>query len=571
MTIRSLLLAGAVFPFAFGQPVLGIDLARGDAPRLILAQAETECPEGTECVPSEEAPAAEEAQPEQGQNNRRQRRDQRRQDRQQQQQQGEQAPAEEPAAEEPAAEQPAAEQPAAEEPAAEEPPAEQPPAEQPPAEEPAAEETPAEQPAAEEPAAEQPAAEEPAAEEPAAEEAQPAEGGQSDRRQQRRRERQRQEQQTEQPAAEQQAPAAEQPAAEEAAPAGETTVEQQLEAQGDEQQAEQVRRLRRQLREERRRAESSEEVADEEDQPQDQADGAGEEAAADGDRQRRRDGGEVVERRGDRVIIREGDRIFVEPADRDDIERLLFGANDVKVERLRNGRTRTIVFRDNGSQIVTVRDRNGDIIRRTRITRDGREVVLIDNRERDVERPPLVIIRPPRIVDIPEDRYIVDLGRASRRELQEVLLAPPVQPLERQYTLEEVVRSEPLRSYVPRIDLDTITFEFGSATIGDDQVPAIIDLGEAMEAVLAEHPDEVYLVEGHTDAVGSEIDNLVLSDRRAEAVAVALSQNFDIPPENLVTEGYGEEYLKVPTQEPERANRRVTVRRITPLLESASQ
>ena len=33
------------------------------------------------------------------------------------------------------------------------------------------------------------------------------------------------------------------------------------------------------------------------------------------------------------------------------------------------------------------------------------------------------------------------------------------------------------------------------------------------------NPDEVFLVEGHTDAVGTEEDNLSLSDRRAEAVA----------------------------------------------------
>jgi len=33
-----------------------------------------------------------------------------------------------------------------------------------------------------------------------------------------------------------------------------------------------------------------------------------------------------------------------------------------------------------------------------------------------------------------------------------------------------------------------------------------------------------------------------------------------------VTQGYGEEQLKVPTDQSERQNRRVTVRRITPLL-----
>jgi outer membrane protein OmpA-like peptidoglycan-associated protein len=49
-------------------------------------------------------------------------------------------------------------------------------------------------------------------------------------------------------------------------------------------------------------------------------------------------------------------------------------------------------------------------------------------------------------------------------------------------------------------------------------------------------------------------------------VAIILTDTFGVPPENLVTQGYGEEFLKVPTAGPERLNRRVAVRRITPLL-----
>jgi OmpA-OmpF porin, OOP family len=72
-------------------------------------------------------------------------------------------------------------------------------------------------------------------------------------------------------------------------------------------------------------------------------------------------------------------------------------------------------------------------------------------------------------------------------------------------------------------------------------------------------------------SVGPDIDNLSLSDRRAESVALVLSQQFGVPAENLTTQGYGEQYLKVPTQGPERANRRVTMRRITPLLTGQNQ
>jgi OmpA family protein len=87
-----------------------------------------------------------------------------------------------------------------------------------------------------------------------------------------------------------------------------------------------------------------------------------------------------------------------------------------------------------------------------------------------------------------------------------------------------------------------------------------------MMRVVHRNPNEVFLIEGYTDAVGSNEDNLSLSDRRAESVAEVLSQQFQVPFENLTTQGYGEDYLKVPTNGPERLNRRVAVRRITPLL-----
>jgi outer membrane protein OmpA-like peptidoglycan-associated protein len=76
----------------------------------------------------------------------------------------------------------------------------------------------------------------------------------------------------------------------------------------------------------------------------------------------------------------------------------------------------------------------------------------------------------------------------------------------------------------------------------------------------------VFLIEGHTDAVGNDVDNLSLSDRRAQAAAELLTQQFQVPPENLTSQGYGKQFLKIPTDAPEPRNRRVTIRRITPLL-----
>ena len=130
----------------------------------------------------------------------------------------------------------------------------------------------------------------------------------------------------------------------------------------------------------------------------------------------------------------------------------------------------------------------------------------------------------------------------------------------------EVKRSARIRDKVRRIDMDTLTFEFGSASIPESEIPKLEGVANAMQKLLEKNPAETFLLEGHTDAVGSDNANLALSDKRAEAVAEALTNVFDIPPENLATQGYGEQYLKVNTQEREPENRRVAIRRVTPLV-----
>ena len=119
---------------------------------------------------------------------------------------------------------------------------------------------------------------------------------------------------------------------------------------------------------------------------------------------------------------------------------------------------------------------------------------------------------------------------------------------------------------MPRVDLD-VTFETGSWQLSPDQVERLAAVAAGLNRAIQRNPREVFMVEGHTDAVGADVDNLSLSDRRAESVAVALTEQFQVPAENLVTQGYGEQFLKVATDGPERANRRVAVRRITPLID----
>src|SRR5690606_19057112 len=74
------------------------------------------------------------------------------------------------------------------------------------------------------------------------------------------------------------------------------------------------------------------------------------------------------------------------------------------------------------------------------------------------------------------------------------------------------------------------------------------------------------LIEGHTDAVGSNAANLALSERRAESLKRVLVREFGVSPRMLETVGYGEEYLLVPTQKENWQNRRVTLRRVDEFL-----
>ncbi|CAM5331541.1 Peptidoglycan-associated lipoprotein [Mycolicibacterium aubagnense] len=285
-------------------------------------------------------------------------------------------------------------------------------------------------------------------------------------------------------------------------------------------------------------------------------------------RRPRPEGADIVKNFGDRTIIQFNNQIIVESNDRPRITR---DAQDVYYEDLPRGRTRETIVRDNGNQIITIRNRNGDIIRRSRITPDGHEYVLSYVDERYYEdinewRDPGDEL-PPIYIDIPRQEYILESEYVRSPDDYYVFLErPPVEKVKRLYSIDEVKRSARVRDIARRIDLDTLNFEFGSATIPESEVEKLQGVADAMQKLLAKNPAETFLIEGHTDAVGSDVANLALSDRRAEAVANALSSVFDVPPENLSTQGYGERYLKVKTQKPERENRRVAIRRITPLV-----
>jgi outer membrane protein OmpA-like peptidoglycan-associated protein len=281
-------------------------------------------------------------------------------------------------------------------------------------------------------------------------------------------------------------------------------------------------------------------------------------------RQQTQVGNQTVIREADRVIIREGGHDIIR---HDEAGRFRFNAREVNTER-RGNDTVTVVLRPDGARIITEVDETGRLLRRVRRDAAGREVTIIDNtfEPRGPGVAGFFVELPPPVVRVPRELYIRETARASAEDIFLTLLAPPVDRIERRYALDEIRYSEPLRARMPRVDIDTVNFDLGSWEITPDQADRLAFVGQGIMRAVQHNPREVFMVEGYTDATGNDVDNLSLSDRRAESVAVMLTNQFGVPPENLTTQGYGKQFLKIPTDAPERANRRVAVRRITPLL-----
>lgn len=133
---------------------------------------------------------------------------------------------------------------------------------------------------------------------------------------------------------------------------------------------------------------------------------------------------------------------------------------------------------------------------------------------------------------------------------------------EERVTVREFKRRPDLRGAAPSINIQSINFAFGSAEIPHSEYRKVRQIARAMEQLLRRRRHAVFLIEGHTDAVGSFESNQILSERRAESLKRVLVQEFLLPARALETVGYGEEYLLVQTQYEEWRNRRVTLRRI---------
>lgn len=270
---------------------------------------------------------------------------------------------------------------------------------------------------------------------------------------------------------------------------------------------------------------------------------------------------QVVSNTGDRVVVRQDDGSY--QVYKDDSSLMRQPGSDVTTQTYSDGSTRTIFTRQDGSQIVTVRDASGRVLQRIAYDRNGRSTMLIDD------------LRPERPVDVtrlprPQPQYNTIPLTASDADLQTALSAASADDQGQKFSLRQIRSIPQVRHLAPTIDVPAVTFETGSASIQPTEAQKLNKLGQFISKRITRNPGEVFLIEGYTDAVGSAASNLALSDRRAESVAKVLTEYFQVPPENLVVQGYGETDLLIPSAGDERANRRVAVRIITPLLQQAS-
>lgn len=157
-----------------------------------------------------------------------------------------------------------------------------------------------------------------------------------------------------------------------------------------------------------------------------------------------------------------------------------------------------------------------------------------------------------------------DAEGPSSGEIMRQLDAAPrrrVRPEER-VTIQEFRRRPDLRRSAPSIDIQAINFAFASAEIPRSEFRKVREIADALDRLSRRRRGARFLIEGHTDAVGSRESNQILSERRAASLKRLLVNEFGISPRSLETVGYGEDFLLVDTPYENRRNRRVTIRRI---------
>lgn len=139
----------------------------------------------------------------------------------------------------------------------------------------------------------------------------------------------------------------------------------------------------------------------------------------------------------------------------------------------------------------------------------------------------------------------------GERKLQVIRLAFPAPAADR---IEKALREE------GRTVVYGIYFDFGSDRIKEESEPVLKEIAD----VMVKNPTWRLSVEGHTDSIGDDEANLLLSQRRAAAVRKVLGDRYTIAPARLEPTGFGKTRPKGTneTLEGRALNRRVELVRV---------
>jgi OOP family OmpA-OmpF porin len=129
-----------------------------------------------------------------------------------------------------------------------------------------------------------------------------------------------------------------------------------------------------------------------------------------------------------------------------------------------------------------------------------------------------------------ERRQVMPAPVSAPAPIEEAVMTPPAQ----------VAAAQPREERRPPSDQAAfgfhINFRFDSAVIPADAYEYLDTVG----TVLHSEPEISIVVEGHTDAKGSDAYNMKLSERRAKAVEAYLVQKYQIPVSRIHAVGKGE-------------------------------
>lgn len=107
-------------------------------------------------------------------------------------------------------------------------------------------------------------------------------------------------------------------------------------------------------------------------------------------------------------------------------------------------------------------------------------------------------------------------------------------------------------------DFDNLNFKTGSSEITEESKTQVSNI----EAILKAYPKVKIKIGGYTDKTGDSLNNLKLSQSRADAVAAALKASGVNAAQLAGAEGYGSQYAMVPasaSDEERKKDRRIAV------------